>query len=67
MCSTPCPARCSLPAGFRAPFTYGPSIERARAAAEEAGVSDRTRFAVEKAKDFPGSDYDLVAVFDSHA
>jgi SAM-dependent methyltransferase len=40
------------------------SIERARAIAEEAGVGDRVTFAVATAKDYPGSDYDLVCVFD---
>jgi SAM-dependent methyltransferase len=40
------------------------SIVAARAAAEHAGVSDRVSFAVASAKDFPGSDYDLVAMFD---
>jgi len=40
------------------------SIERAREAAEEAGVADRITFAVAAAKDYPGSGYDLVCVFD---
>ncbi len=40
------------------------SIERAREAAEEAGVADRIQFAVAAAKDYPGSGYDLVCVFD---
>jgi SAM-dependent methyltransferase len=40
------------------------SIERARRAAEEAGVGDRITFAVASAKDYPGSGYDLVCVFD---
>ncbi len=40
------------------------SIERAREAAKEAGVEDRTTFAVASAKDYPGNDYDLVCVFD---
>jgi ubiquinone/menaquinone biosynthesis C-methylase UbiE len=43
---------------------HGPSIERAREAATEAGVADRTSFEVASAKDYPGQDYDLVAVFD---
>jgi len=43
---------------------HGPSIERARQAAAEAGVADRVEFAVAKAKEFPGSGYDLVAFFD---
>jgi SAM-dependent methyltransferase len=40
------------------------SIERARQAASEAGVQDRVSFEVAAAKDYPGSDYDLVCVFD---
>jgi len=40
------------------------SIEGARAAAKKAGVDDRVKFEVAKAKDFPGHDYDFVAVFD---
>jgi SAM-dependent methyltransferase len=43
---------------------HAPSIERARQAAEQAGVSDRVRFEVAQAKDFPGRDYDLVTFFD---
>jgi SAM-dependent methyltransferase len=40
------------------------SIERANQAAEEAGVEDRISFEVASAKDYPGSGYDLVCVFD---
>jgi SAM-dependent methyltransferase len=40
------------------------SIERAREAAKEAGVADRIQFAVAAAKDYPGSGYGLVCVFD---
>ncbi len=40
------------------------SLERAREAAEEAGVADRVSFQVASAKDFPGEGYDLVTVFD---
>ena len=40
------------------------SIERAREAAEEAGVGDRITFEVASAKDYPGGGYDLVCVFD---
>ncbi|HWX52931.1 MAG TPA: class I SAM-dependent methyltransferase [Solirubrobacteraceae bacterium] len=40
------------------------SIKRAREAAREAGVEDRITFAVASAKDYPGTDYDLVCVFD---
>jgi SAM-dependent methyltransferase len=46
-------------------FDYHPeSIERARASAREAGLEDRVSFEIAAAKDFPGSDYDLVAMFD---
>ena len=41
------------------------SIERARAAAAEAGVADRVRFEVAAAKDLPGRDYDLICIFDA--
>jgi SAM-dependent methyltransferase len=40
------------------------SIEAARQSAQRAGVADRVRFEIAKAKDFPGRDYDFVAVFD---
>ena len=40
------------------------SIERAREAAEEAGVADRITFEVASAKEYPGQGYDLVCVFD---
>jgi SAM-dependent methyltransferase len=40
------------------------SIERAREAAVKAGVGERITFAVASAKDYPGSGYDLVCVFD---
>ena len=45
---------------------HEPSIEQARATARKAGIDDerRLRFEVANAKDFPGSDYDLVAFFD---
>jgi SAM-dependent methyltransferase len=43
---------------------HGPSVERARAAAREAGVEPRCRFEVADAKSYPGTGYDLVAVFD---
>lgn len=42
---------------------HGPSIERAREAAAEAGVSGNARFDVASAKSFPGT-YDLVTFFD---
>lgn len=41
------------------------SIEAARKAAAEAGVSDRVTFEVAGADDFGGSDYDLVCVFNA--
>jgi SAM-dependent methyltransferase len=45
-------------------FDYHPaSIERAREAAADAGL-DNAAFSVATAKDYPGTDYDLVAVFD---
>lgn len=40
------------------------SIERAREAAREAGADQRLTFEVASAKDYPGSGYDLVCVFD---
>jgi SAM-dependent methyltransferase len=43
---------------------HGPSVERARAAARETGVEGRCRFEVADAKSYPGTGYDLVAVFD---
>jgi SAM-dependent methyltransferase len=40
------------------------SIEGARDSAKQQGLGGQVTFAVAKAKDFPGKDYDLVAVFD---
>jgi 2-polyprenyl-3-methyl-5-hydroxy-6-metoxy-1,4-benzoquinol methylase len=40
------------------------SIETAKQRAKDAGVSDRIRFEVAKAKDYPGKDYDFVTFFD---
>lgn len=40
------------------------SIAAARKAAADAGVTDRVRFDVARAQDFPGSGYDLVSFFD---
>jgi SAM-dependent methyltransferase len=40
------------------------SIEAARESARRNGVADRVTFEVAKAKEFPGKDYDFVAVFD---
>jgi SAM-dependent methyltransferase len=43
---------------------HAPSIERAQAAAKDAGVDDRITFAIGAAKEYPGHGYDLVCVFD---
>lgn len=43
---------------------HGPSIEKAREAADKAGVGDRIVFEKASAKDFPAKKYDLVAMFD---
>ena len=43
---------------------HAPSIDRAREAATEAGVSDRVTFEQAAAKTFPPGAYDLVAMFD---
>jgi SAM-dependent methyltransferase len=40
------------------------SIEAAREEARREGVADRVNFGVSKAKEYPGKDYDFVAVFD---
>jgi SAM-dependent methyltransferase len=40
------------------------SIEAAREHATRDGIADRVTFEVAKAKEYPGKDYDLVAVFD---
>jgi SAM-dependent methyltransferase len=46
-------------------FDYHPrSIELAREAASKAGVSDRVKFEVASAKEYPGKGYQLVAFFD---
>ena len=55
----------AYPASNFVGFDYHqPSIERAREAAIKAGLGDQVRFEVASAKDFPGTDYDLVTVFD---
>jgi SAM-dependent methyltransferase len=47
-------------------FDYHPSsVERARENAVAAGVDDRVQFEVARAQDFPGDDWDLVAIFDA--
>ncbi len=43
---------------------HEPSVQHARKAAREAGLGDRVSFEVARAQDFPGTDYDLVAMFD---
>jgi len=43
---------------------HEPSIRHAREAAAKAGVAENVSFEVARAQDFPGRDYDLVAVFD---
>ena len=40
------------------------SVEAAQESAQREGVADRVSFQVAKAKEFPGRDYDFVAVFD---
>ncbi|MBY2995921.1 class I SAM-dependent methyltransferase [Rhizobium leguminosarum] len=55
----------AYPASRFTGFDYhGPSIERANAAAKEAGVSDRVSFQQGSAAEFPGRGYDMVAMFD---
>ena len=44
---------------------HSESIDAARKAAAEAGVSDRATFEVARGDSFPGSDYDLVCMFDA--
>jgi SAM-dependent methyltransferase len=43
---------------------HAESIEGARESARRNGVADRVTFEVARAKEFPGKDYDFVAVFD---
>ncbi|MFI5444324.1 class I SAM-dependent methyltransferase [Polaromonas sp. UC242_47] len=55
----------AFPASSFTGFDYHePSILHARDAAQKAGLDGRLRFEVASAKDYPGSNYDLVAVFD---
>ncbi len=44
---------------------HAPSIEHARERARAAGVAKNTIFEVVAAKEYPGQDYDLVAIFDA--
>lgn len=43
---------------------HAPSIAHANESAQRAGLADRVRFEVASAKEYPGRDYDLVAMFD---
>ena len=55
----------AYPASTFVGFDYHePSVAHARKAANDAGVGDRVTFEVARAQDFPGGDYDLVAMFD---
>ena len=55
----------AFPASSFTGFDYHvQSVEHARQAAARAGLAGRVRFEVATAKDFPGTDYDLVTVFD---
>jgi SAM-dependent methyltransferase len=44
---------------------HRPSIEHAKERARAAGVANNTVFEVVTAKEYPGGDYDLVAIFDA--
>lgn len=44
---------------------HGPSIDHARERARSAGVARNTIFEVTAAKQYPGEDYDVVAIFDA--
>jgi SAM-dependent methyltransferase len=44
---------------------HAPSVDRAREQAAAAGLSEKVAFAVASAADFPGENYDLVAIFDA--
>ena len=55
----------AYPASTFVGFDYHePSIAHARESAQQAGVADRVRFEVATAKSYPGTDYDLVTMFD---
>lgn len=55
----------AFPASRFTGFDYhGPSVERATAAAKDAGVANRVTFRQSAAGEYPGHDYDLVAMFD---
>ena len=56
----------AFPASQFTGFDYhAESVAAANDAAREAGVADRCRFEVATAKDYPGTGYDFVAVFDA--
>ncbi|MGQ0833181.1 MAG: class I SAM-dependent methyltransferase [Microthrixaceae bacterium] len=56
----------AYPASTIVGFDYhAASIDVARKRAAEAGLSDRVSFEVASAADFPGTDYDLVCIFDA--
>jgi SAM-dependent methyltransferase len=56
----------SFPRSTVSGFDYhGPSIEQARKRMADAGLAGRVAFEVASAADFPGTGYDLVAIFDA--
>ena len=56
----------SYPASQITGFDYHkPSIDAARKRASEAGLADRVSFEAAAAASFPGTDFDLVAIFDA--
>lgn len=56
----------AFPASEIVGFDYHPaSVDVARKRAVEAGLADRVSFEVASASDFPGTDYDLVTIFDA--
>lgn len=55
----------AYPASRFTGFDYhGPSIEKAKLAAQDAGVADRVSFKQSSAAEYPGRDYDMIAMFD---
>ncbi|MGB3815984.1 MAG: class I SAM-dependent methyltransferase [Shinella sp.] len=55
----------AYPASRFSGFDYhAPSIEKARFAAQDAGVADRVRFEQSSAAEYPGHGYDMIAMFD---
>jgi SAM-dependent methyltransferase len=56
----------AFPASSIVGFDYHPaSVDLARKRAVEAGLANRVSFEVASAADFPGTDYDLVTIFDA--